>query len=431
MDSSMLKQQLLYTPFYSWGECQKRYGKQVYEVVKILKQDTMDEHDMLMIGNEIMYQITRAYDDPHPEEGVFVHYIEEIQNKFARDNSWECTVVGIMLMLYFQVDLPDKISAFLSQLRSLTIDNDFCNFEFTNIKKLWDACRISLNIDYTPCPVAPKALITDKNKNSWKGVTDNYYQPAILNILSRYKSKKDQRLVLKMIKSEFGKTEVTNQEFIDTVINHMDGTTSHFQRTEDDFFQRTEKALDIAIRNELAAIETGNNPMIQRLKDLFTFRPAISFNEVGMPSYTIDFGPSPEVLELRQSLSQSCAKVDMLAQENALLKQKLADMAEGKETTKHQFLVEHPELAQNVNFDSVVNAALASHDVKFVHDVLTLLYKLTGRALSEYKDRRLSELEAWQDELHMRQGGIYIKTLNQNGGIISETINMEINKKKG
>ena len=153
----------------------------------------------LLTFNEIFYQITRVYLDPHPETDIKVNYLNDAYSDMGRRYESDYIFCFVWAILKMQIAVPQRVRYFMIALErylSQAAMAYFPSFE----KWVRDYPGLKSNIDYSPHPDLSKG---DYSLTEWEDVTDDFTQETIVRIINQYKSKEEKLLVLNSIECAF------------------------------------------------------------------------------------------------------------------------------------------------------------------------------------------------------------------------------------
>lgn len=174
-------------------------NKRFHEMLKTISISLFNERkDDTMVFNEVYYQLTRmAYERALPTD--LQKYEMDIRKEMGSNDA-----VGlVMSMAYHLMSLVEKDSRLFNSFLLLTIKERYekCpywkpfSFLYTRLSK----GKRRVSYDFKPCPVPVKEL-TEKYVN-WQEITGDYNAGALLEILSLWNSKSDEKILFEMISS--------------------------------------------------------------------------------------------------------------------------------------------------------------------------------------------------------------------------------------
>lgn len=385
------------------------------------------------LANEVYYQLTRAYEEDTPQEGVYNNYYNDISYDLRTSYGTDVCVCSMWIVLELQESLPEKIVAFKSELENVVKDvfalesaKDFCRRMKKKGKRY--------NSDFTPRPVNPDKLSCRK-EDDWALATEGFGKKKIRTIIYRYTRHENRIAVFRMIENAFPMFEQLanhpeNKEHVNIYSGHRDRKFYFWF-----YFENADRADNTFFAELLEELEANSGqPMLFDPKDLKIAENHLLLAEQKAPKTQEEFNKwmqaRMDAVALRQELSMREAKADMLAKENdqlrnrvaeleAKLKDKKATIADLKEQV-HPHDDNNPDCLQELDdcflFKNLVREALSSHDITYVDYLLKLMYRKTGSVVSAEKNRLIDLVEKWADELKANAHGIHIDNFYQTGG---------------
>lgn len=385
------------------------------------------------LANEIFYQLTRAYDEETPQEGVYNNYYCDIEYDLRNSYGTDVCVCSMWIVLELQESLPDKITAFKSELENVVKDvfalesaKDYCRKMKKKGKRY--------NSDFTPRPVNPNRLHCSK-EDDWALATEGFDKKKIRTIIYRYKRHENRIAVLRMIENAFPMFDQLaqhpeNRERVDVFSGRKDRKFYFWF-----YFDHADRADMRFFAELLEELETNSGqPMLFDASEFRIAETHLRQAEQKAPQTQEEFNKwiqaRMDATALRQELSMREAKADMLAKENdqlrnrvaeleAKLKDKKATIADLKEQVQPQGN-SNPDRLQELDdcflFKNLVREALSSHDIPYVEFLLRLIYRKTGNVLSNEKLRLINLVEKHADQLKAQAHGIHIDQFVQTGG---------------
>lgn len=145
--------------------------------------------------DEIFFQLTRIYLDPHPEEDWHEKYIQDTTDNLELEAMYRAYYVFsfVLSILKLQRTVPSKIKYFMVALED-TIANwgyesDFSQWVYLN--QHWQC-----DMDFSP---RPNVNLNQYCTEAWREVTDDFEKWKIDSIIRKYKRKEYKLNVLNAI----------------------------------------------------------------------------------------------------------------------------------------------------------------------------------------------------------------------------------------
>lgn len=159
---------------------------------------TSGELPAIDVFNEALYQITRIYLDPYPEENIKVKYIDDAAVDLGGMPQAYYVFCFVWLLLELETELPRKVKLFLVTLKKI-ISRDsemFIPFRDWQYHNQWRKPEM----DFSPSPVL---FFSNYSREEWEKVTNHFSEIRIKLIVQRYESKDEQLRILKHIECAF------------------------------------------------------------------------------------------------------------------------------------------------------------------------------------------------------------------------------------
>jgi hypothetical protein len=152
--------------------------------------------------NEVRYQCVRVMLDKHPEENIWMNYLNDAKDTLGWRYASDLCFSLVFAVLSLMENPPKQVPFFLNTLLRRKLANETCYFPHVDFfVKHHQKVGNKYAIDFTPeaeCP--PKIL---KDFRWWQNVTNDFDETAIREILGLWENMKDKMYVLDTIENNY------------------------------------------------------------------------------------------------------------------------------------------------------------------------------------------------------------------------------------
>lgn len=166
--------------------------------------------------DEVLYQITRVYDDPSPEENVFDNYLNDAKNNIGTRYGSDFVFCIVWAILKLVDNRPDNVEFFLVSLEP-KISHSLYFSDLADFVKDMECKGIKCEWDFNPNPVCLSKLNLVKDWMNWEAITNGYDETLIRKYVNRYQAKQDKLALLRMIEEEYDLYQTTKTFNIDNL----------------------------------------------------------------------------------------------------------------------------------------------------------------------------------------------------------------------
>lgn len=165
--------------------------------------------------NEVRYQCVRIMLDNHPEENIWMNYLNNARDtlgwRYASDLCF-CLVYAVLSLME---NPPKQVPFFLNTLLKRKLVNENCYFPDVEIfVKHHQIVGNKYSIDFTPQAELPHRIV--KDFRWWQNVTNDFEEDTIRRVLNLWENREDKLYILNSMESNYDdliKNEIEAAEF--------------------------------------------------------------------------------------------------------------------------------------------------------------------------------------------------------------------------
>jgi len=155
--------------------------------------------------NEVYYQCTRIFNDPHPESEIYYTYLNDA--KYTLGTRYASDMLFSMVNAVFEImeDRPSNVEFFQMELQAY-LKNEQCYYQqyLEFAKKFVETNgKQKVELKYTPLP--PNRLIYEPN--DWQELTNDFDELLIRKLVKRYEKTVDKLAFIDKIEEAYNKVE--------------------------------------------------------------------------------------------------------------------------------------------------------------------------------------------------------------------------------
>lgn len=171
----------------------------LYQFMREVRSDQDLNISMAAILNEVYFICIRASRENQMDEITVNRYMAEEETWTRSPIATEMIFSMVWMLLSVQKEVPHPLDRLMSIVRFQSTNNAFALLAKFHINKMLKEGHAGYATDFTPQPAPVSELPAEHEP--WRVVTNDYSQKAILDFLSCYHTKADQRALLDLIRS--------------------------------------------------------------------------------------------------------------------------------------------------------------------------------------------------------------------------------------
>ena len=171
----------------------------LYQFMREVKSSQDLNISMAALLNEVYFICIRASRENKIDEITYNRYISEEEIWIHSSVATEMVFCMIWMLLSVQKEVPHPLDRLMYMVKMEYNKNSFGLLAKFSINNMMKEGHCGYATDFTPQP-APVSELPEEHE-PWQVVTNDYSQQAILDILSCYQTKTDQRALLDLIKA--------------------------------------------------------------------------------------------------------------------------------------------------------------------------------------------------------------------------------------
>lgn len=171
----------------------------LYQFMREVRSDQDLNISMAAILNEVYFICIRASRENQMDEITVNRYMAEEETWTRSPIATEMIFSMVWMLLSVQKEVPHPLDRLMSIVRFQSTNNAFALLAKFHINKMLKEGHAGYATDFTPQPAPVSELPAEHEP--WRVVTNDYSQKAILDFLSCYHTKSDQRALLDLIRS--------------------------------------------------------------------------------------------------------------------------------------------------------------------------------------------------------------------------------------
>lgn len=171
----------------------------LYQFMREVRSDQDLNISMAAVLNEVYFICIRASRENQMDEITVNRYMAEEETWTRSPIATEMIFSMVWMLLSVQKEVPHPLDRLMSIVRFQSTNNAFALLAKFHINKMMKEGHAGYATDFTPQPAPVSELPVEHEP--WRVVTNDYSQKAILDFLSCYHSKSDQRALLDLIRS--------------------------------------------------------------------------------------------------------------------------------------------------------------------------------------------------------------------------------------
>jgi len=160
------------------------------------------KHSAVDTYNEVYFQCTRAFNDPHPEDQMYERYLNDARDTLGTRYASDMIFAMVNALFTIMENKPNNVVYFLAELQA-RYKNDKCFFpQYAQFAQDFIAKhgQISLTFPYMPISADSLFLFSDSD---WVQATHDFDEYHIRQLVNRYKTTDDKLELIKNIENAF------------------------------------------------------------------------------------------------------------------------------------------------------------------------------------------------------------------------------------
>ena len=171
----------------------------LYQFMREVRSDQDLNISMAAVLNEVYFICIRASRENQMDEITVNRYMAEEETWTRSPIATEMIFSMVWMLLSVQKEVPHPLDRLMSIVRFQSTNNAFALLAKFHINKMMKEGHAGYATDFTPQPAPVSELPAEHEP--WRVVTNDYSQKAILDFLSCYHTKSDQRALLDLVRS--------------------------------------------------------------------------------------------------------------------------------------------------------------------------------------------------------------------------------------
>ncbi len=187
-------------------------NKELYDLyIQIKDVEYYWKHTSIETFNEVYYQCTRIFNDPHPEENIYTNYLDNAKNTLGTRYASNLVFAIVNAIFCVMKQRPANVDYFQNVYDdSIRSDNKYYNEFLSLASRFIDKHGyVDLKFPFNPCC----NNIGIHQRKDWVKITNDFDQKTIIKIIDRFSKALDKKFVLSFIENAF-ESENDNEEIL-------------------------------------------------------------------------------------------------------------------------------------------------------------------------------------------------------------------------